>query len=123
MRAVAYLSHALALRQAPSPIPSPALPAPALPGSVPDNTTCVANIGTPGSVYMCGTPADCTWWEYKNMTQECRMLGGALQNPELIGPNYGGHCHLYKNHGCNDGDEVVLVSASGAPLPVPTKPT
>ncbi|KAF2437542.1 hypothetical protein P171DRAFT_477909 [Karstenula rhodostoma CBS 690.94] len=122
MRAVAYLSHALALRQAPTPSPAPTPITNAI-LSPPNNATCAANIGTPGSVYFCGQdPASCEWWEYKKMTKECRVLGGGLLNPSSIGPDAGGHCHLYHNPECKDGDEVELVEAPGAPLPVPGKP-
>lgn len=117
MRAIAYLSHALAMRQAPT--PSPAL-SPSTNINLPllTNATCGPNVGTPGSVYICGQDSgSCEWWKYSKRTKECRILNGALINPSLVGPDPGGHCHLYKNTGCRDGDEVELLPKPEAPLP------
>lgn len=120
MRAIAYLSHALALRQNPSTTSSSA----ASP-STPTPSTCAPDTGTgtPGSLRMCVTnTTDCEWWEYTNMTRECRELGAGFSNPSLLAPYPGGHCHFYKHTDCQDGDEVALVAKEGAPLPVPDKP-
>lgn len=121
MRAVAYLSHALSLRQA-SPSPS-ALPSTApVPVPVPDNATCNAAVGTPGSVYICPSSGACIWWEYSTVAS-CRTLEPAFKNPVLVGPDYGGHCHLYNAAGCADANEIqMLDNIASAPLPVPTKP-
>lgn len=57
------------------------------------------------------------------MTKDCHILGDAFQHPTLVGPDFGGHCHLYKNvpgaPACQNGQEVGLITGAGAPLPVP----
>ncbi|KAL5396349.1 hypothetical protein PMIN03_000742 [Paraphaeosphaeria minitans] len=52
------------------------------------------------------------------MTKECRNLNGSLANPSLVGPDFGGHCPLYKCH----GDEVEFIPKPEAPLPAPESP-
>lgn len=100
MRAIAYLSHVLAVRQqaptalvtaAPSPAPSVGV------SPAPDNATCVAGHGTPGSVYICGAPGDCEYWEYSKKSKDCQVLGKTFQHPTLVGPDFGGHCNLVRS--------------------------
>lgn len=57
------------------------------------------------------------------MTKDCRILDDAFRRPTLVGPDFGGHCHLYRNvsgvPACQDGQEVGLIAGNGVPLPVP----
>lgn len=114
MRAAVYLSHALVLRQDPTTllttsctqtstststvtvhVRSPDPPSPAGASPAPDPAKCVANNGTPGSVYICGALDDCEYWEYTK-AKDCQVLGEKFQHPSLVGPDFGGHCHLVR---------------------------
>ena len=76
MRAAAYLSHGLALRQTADP------------------NICNAAIGHPGAVYICRGPGstDCKWFDFP-MMQTCQVLstlgGTDFSKPTLIGPDFG----------------------------------
>ncbi|KAJ4299853.1 hypothetical protein N0V90_005099 [Kalmusia sp. IMI 367209] len=94
MRTLAYLTHALALRQQ--------MPAP-------DPSKCNNTVGMKGAVYIC-QGFDCGWYSPPKSPE---------QLPTLIGPDFGGHCHVYSDEECRDENKITLLPFGSEVLPDP----